>query len=491
MRDTLTRAIASAHPAGLAGLLVAAVLLSLPAAVEGQARVPSVVPAYASVPPTIDGSPTEGIWRTAAPLRDFWLSDEDRRAPDPTEVRVLRDGTTLFVAFSCIGDPPNGAGRVPALEDHVTVEVDPGGNQAYRTFTVNRDGEQFENGIASAGGGAPWRGAAAENDGGWSAEMAIPVMLLAQDGRLRDPMIDFIRYRAQTREWSRWADRSAPGFPSMAGRLQLSAPSQAMAPQPPVPPSAPPLPPPAVVQSQPLGTATTNQWAMPPMPPADSTRPPGFAPAPQPVPVSSAETTAMPLDASGYVLQLGDVLEIKHFHNPELNELLPIRPDGRISLELVGEVQAAGLPVSDLRAILMQRYAKYVREPEVAIIVKEFGGNRVFIGGEVTQPGVLQTNGQLTVLQAIFQAGGYLPSAELRNVVVLRNQGTATPAFLTFDLKESLTKPGEHMNDALLRPYDIVFLPKTRVARMGEFVDQYIDELIPLPVTLGLSYLFR
>ena len=194
---------------------------------------------------------------------------------------------------------------------------------------------------------------------------------------------------------------------------------------------------------------------------------------------------------TSYILQLGDVIKVKHFHNPELNELVPIRPDGRISLELVGEVQAAGLPVGDLQAILLQRYTAFVRKAEVAVIVKEFGGNRVYIAGEVTRPGVIQTNGHLTILQAIFEAGGFLRSAELRTVVVLRNQGTASPGFLTFDLKDSLKKPGEHLNDALLRPYDIVYVPKTRVTRMGDFVDQYINQLIPLPVTLGLSYLFR
>ncbi len=212
-------------------------------------------------------------------------------------------------------------------------------------------------------------------------------------------------------------------------------------------------------------------------------------PAAEPAPAVSTRTAEV--GATSYILQLGDVIEVKHFHNPELNELVPIRPDGRISLELVGEVQAAGLPVGDLQAILLQRYTAFVRKAEVAVIVKEFGRNRVYIAGEVTRPGVIQTNGHLTVLQAIFEAGGFLRSAELRSVVVLRNQGPASPGFLTFDLKDSLKKPGEHLNDALLRPYDIVFVPKTRVTRMGDFVDQYISQLIPLPVTLGLSYLFR
>ena len=239
--------------------------------------------------------------------------------------------------------------------------------------------------------------------------------------------------------------------------------------------------------------APAARWPVPQLPPVSAERPRGFEP-----PVALAQTGPMPtvsggtpVMSGGYILQLGDMLEIKHFHNPELNELLPIRPDGRISLELVGEVQAAGLPVTDLQALLLQRYATYVRQPEVAVIVKEFGGNRVYVAGEVNEPGVLSTNGYLTVLQAIFEAGGFKRSAELRSVVVLRNQGSATPEFITVDLKDSLKKPGKHINDLALRPYDIVFVPQTRVSRMGDLVDQYVDELIPLPVTLGLSYLFR
>jgi len=241
--------------------------------------------------------------------------------------------------------------------------------------------------------------------------------------------------------------------------------------------------------------APTNQaqWPVPPLPPPDRVGgPPPVPQADDARPVADARLSPVSvLNPSSYVVQLGDMLDIRHFYNPELNVLLPVRPDGRIALELIGDVQAAGLPISDLTAILIQRYATFVRQPEVAVIVKEFGGNRVYVAGEVNQPGVLATNGHLTILQAIIQAGGYKRSAELRSVVVLRNQGTASPVFLTVDLKDSLEQPGPHMNDTLLRPYDIVFVPQTRVSRMADLVDQYVDDLLPLPVTLGLSYLFR
>lgn len=192
-------------------------------------------------------------------------------------------------------------------------------------------------------------------------------------------------------------------------------------------------------------------------------------------------------DNPRYLLQLGDVIEIKHFNNPELNERFPIRPDGRISLELIGEVQAAGLTPEQLRQTLTERYAPLVKKAEVAVIVREFGGNRIYVGGEVNSPGVLRTNGDMTLLQALVEAGGWRRSAQLGNIVILRNQGTTEPLILIVDVKESF-KSGKPTRNPTLAPQDIVFVPKSRVAKVSDFMDQYVNEILPAPVTLGLSY---
>ncbi|MCP4656195.1 MAG: sugar transporter [bacterium] len=217
---------------------------------------------------------------------------------------------------------------------------------------------------------------------------------------------------------------------------------------------------------------------------------PRSAPAvPEPVLVQAAAEVADAEEDDEYVLQLGDVLDVKLFYNPELDETLPIRPDGRISLQLVGEVKAAGLTPAELRELLWERYSESLRRPEVAVIVKELSGRKVYVGGEVNAPGILRPVGRITALQAIFEAGGFKDSARLGNVVVLRNQGTPEPLFLTVDLRQSITG-GEQADDLLLKPYDIVFVPKTRIARMNQLVDQYVRELIPISLTLGVSYLF-
>jgi protein involved in polysaccharide export with SLBB domain len=207
--------------------------------------------------------------------------------------------------------------------------------------------------------------------------------------------------------------------------------------------------------------------------------------------VETAVDPAPPLAGPSpeYRLQAGDVLEIKHFYTPELNETLPVRPDGRISLPIVGEVEAAGQTPAGLRDILAERYARTLRDREVAVVVKEFAGRRIYVGGEVNIPGVIRPPGTVTALQAILEAGGVKNSAKLETVVILRNQGTTEPLFMTVDLRDGLRGRASR-NDVVLLPSDIVFVPKTRVARLAELVDIYLKQLIPIPVNVGATYLF-
>jgi polysaccharide biosynthesis/export protein len=207
-------------------------------------------------------------------------------------------------------------------------------------------------------------------------------------------------------------------------------------------------------------------------------------PVPLPQPLATAQQTA-PL----YLLQLGDVLDIKFFYNPELNETVPVRPDGRISLPLVNDIQAAGRTPADLRAELMKTYAATLREPEVAVIVKEFAARRIYIGGEVNTPSLLRVPGPITLLQAIFEAGGIRRSGKTDSIVVLRYQGTTTPEFIKVDLKSAFEQ-GAQGADIALQASDIVWVPKTKIAKFDDFVDQYIRQVIPIPLTLGVSYVF-
>lgn len=188
-----------------------------------------------------------------------------------------------------------------------------------------------------------------------------------------------------------------------------------------------------------------------------------------------------------YILQAGDVIDIKFFYNPELNELVTIRPDRKISLQLIDEVVAAGLTPSELVRVLTDNYSNKLRYAEVTVIVREMVGQKVYVGGEVNSAGLIPISGKLTSIQAILHAGGFKNTAELKSVVILRDQGTENPLFMTINLEEDLTTRTPH-NDILLEPHDIIFVPKTSIAKMSHFVDQYIKELIPVTLTFGLVY---
>jgi len=188
-----------------------------------------------------------------------------------------------------------------------------------------------------------------------------------------------------------------------------------------------------------------------------------------------------------YTLHAGDVLDIKFFHMPELNETLPIRPDGKISLQLVDEVTAAGLTPAELDALLTERYADSLENPELTIIVRTFTSQRVYVGGEVNAPTMLPLAADLTALQAIIQAGGLKSTAELSNIVIIRNRGTATPKLISLNLKEASTAKGAPAQ-VPLHPGDIVMVPKSGIAQLNQFVDQYVDEVLPRALNFGFYY---
>ncbi len=194
-----------------------------------------------------------------------------------------------------------------------------------------------------------------------------------------------------------------------------------------------------------------------------------------------------PRPASGYVLQAGDELDIKFFYNPDLNESLKIRPDGKISLQLLDEIQAAGLSPAELDEQLTERLARFVDNPSASVIVKDFTNQKVYIGGEVHRPGLIPLTGNLHTIQAILQSGGMLNSAQLKNVVIVRHMGGSKSTAFTVDVSRVLM--GEP--DVLLAPYDIVYVPKTTIAKVNQFVEQYLSRIIPDNVIFTLPYNLR
>jgi protein involved in polysaccharide export with SLBB domain len=198
----------------------------------------------------------------------------------------------------------------------------------------------------------------------------------------------------------------------------------------------------------------------------------------------------LPEEDNEYILQVGDVIDIKFFYNPELNERVLIRPDGRISLQLIDEVKAAGLAPSELDDILTEKYSATFVKPEITVIVREFSGQKVYVGGEVKAPGEMTLMGDLTALQAIFHAGGFKETAYPGSVIVISKGPDDMPVARQMNLEVDSNERLKLPEDIHLRPFDIVFVPKSNIAKVNKFVDQYINKIVPDFINVGFSYIY-
>lgn len=218
-----------------------------------------------------------------------------------------------------------------------------------------------------------------------------------------------------------------------------------------------------------------------------------------------------------YLLQPNDEIELKFAWQPSLNEVVRIRPDGKIQLQMVGVVPVQGRSPEELQAELRQRYARYLRTPEVAVIVRSVTTQnvrvatvngpvlgraglaglqptvlvrttqapQVFVAGEVGRPGVLAWRPGLTLLQALTEAGGPLATGDDQHIVVLRRgppagsdaNAAATVTALRLDLPRDYARQPDR--DVALQPFDVVVFPKSDIAASADRLNQYLYNLVP------------
>ena len=184
-----------------------------------------------------------------------------------------------------------------------------------------------------------------------------------------------------------------------------------------------------------------------------------------------------------YRLQVGDEIQLKFFLSPELDQDVMVRPDGRISLSLLDDVAAVGLTPMELDRIVTEGYRTELRDPKITVIVKRLAA-KVYVGGEVRQPRFVAHSGSLTVLQAIFEAGGFADTAEPSSVILLRRLNGDKGIAAKLDLKKVMNAEAE---DIALIPSDTIFIPKSTIAEVNLFVEQYITKLIPIPFNVPLQ----
>lgn len=190
-----------------------------------------------------------------------------------------------------------------------------------------------------------------------------------------------------------------------------------------------------------------------------------------------------------YYLQPGDTLDIIFYNTPELDREVTIRPDGKLSLPPLDEFLVAGLTPSQLDEILTQKYKDELKQPVINVILKGVEGQRIYVGGEVNLPMILYLTGKTNALQAVFESGGFTDDAELSSVVIVSKSVENQPIAKIVDLKKALT--GElPESEYLLKPFDMVYVPKTKLAKAAYFVTQ-LYEFIPPRVGLNFQYVLK
>ena len=169
-----------------------------------------------------------------------------------------------------------------------------------------------------------------------------------------------------------------------------------------------------------------------------------------------AAAAASIVDAD-YKIGPQDVIRIDVWKEPDSSRTIPVRPDGKISLPLLNDVQAAGLTAMQLAGSLRESLAKYLTSPQVTVTVNEINSRRVYITGEVTHAGSLPLLPNMTVLQALASGGGFTQFAKLKNIYVLRTEDGKQVKH-PFNYKE-VVKGNLAEQNILLQPGDVIVVP--------------------------------
>jgi polysaccharide export outer membrane protein len=185
-------------------------------------------------------------------------------------------------------------------------------------------------------------------------------------------------------------------------------------------------------------------------------RAPAQQTAPPPAAVRAAAVSS-PVLPTGYTIGPKDILSIVFWRDEKMSAEVVVRPDGKISLPLLNEVQAAGLTPEQLRAVLVEGANKYLEDPTATVVVKEIHSRNVYITGNVSRADTYPLTSDMTVIQLIAQAGGLLEYSDAENIVIIRTEG-GRAQYIKFNYKDVISGKRPEQNIAL-KPGDTVVVP--------------------------------
>lgn len=185
------------------------------------------------------------------------------------------------------------------------------------------------------------------------------------------------------------------------------------------------------------------------------------------------------MDTKNYVIKAGDELHLGFYLSSEFDRDVTVRPDGKISLELVGDVRASGLTPQELASRLDQAYLRELRNPGVTVHVKSSPSRRIYVQGQVAHAGAVALQPGMTALQAIAEAGGVTETSAADSTVLIRRDACGVPQGIIVDLG-SADGGAKKVDDVALLPADILVVPRSHIANVNLFVKQYIQGLLPI-----------
>ena len=190
-------------------------------------------------------------------------------------------------------------------------------------------------------------------------------------------------------------------------------------------------------------------------------------------------------DPAEYVIGHGDALDILFLYSSDLNQIdLKVRPDGRISLPYVGDIVAAGRPVSALDSIITARYAEIIVNPDVTVVVRDFRPSVIYALGEFSNPGGYDYHEGMTLTSALAVGGGPNKSGKRNEVLVIRRVAPDRVIGIQVDINELLA--GRRFDlDIPLQAFDIIYVPKSSIARGQDFM-LALKDIILTPMEIYL-----
>jgi polysaccharide export outer membrane protein len=186
-----------------------------------------------------------------------------------------------------------------------------------------------------------------------------------------------------------------------------------------------------------------------------------------------------------YHLRAGDTLRLDYRLTPDLNQKVTVQPDGYVDLNIAGEVQVAGLTVTQAHDLIVERESGHLNHPELNLILDEFTRPYVVVAGEVAKPGQLEMRDNMTALSAILMAGGFTQMAKSGQVIVFRKFNDTIDEVKQLNLT-SIHNTAQLEHDMALQPGDLILVPHDRISRLQHYMQAaniglYLNPLQAVP----------